>query len=49
MNIRNKIKTCKLGKLVCDKNKRNTKNSDILKKHKNNLYEKMLLNKGSKI
>jgi len=49
MNIRNKLKTCKLGKLVCDKNKRNTKNPDILKKHKINLYEKMLLNKRSKI
>lgn len=49
MNIRNKLKTCKLGILVCDKNKRNTKNPALLNKHKINLHEKMLLNKRSKI
>jgi hypothetical protein len=46
-NIRHKLKNCKLGKLISDRNKRNTKDKNKL--HKLDLYSKMLLKKRSKI
>ena len=39
--------SCKLGKLISDRNKRNTKDKNKL--HKLDLYSKMLLKKRSKI
>jgi hypothetical protein len=47
--IEQKLKDNNLGVLICDKNKRNTKNPEKLKNLKLDLYSKMLLRKRSKI
>jgi len=47
--IRSTLKEYKIGKLVCDRNKRNTKDKNKLEKNKCTLYERMLLNSRSKI
>jgi transposase len=47
--IRNQLKDKKLGILICDKNKRNTKDPEKVKKLKPTLHEKLLLQKRSVI
>ena len=47
--ISNRLKECNLGTLICDKNKRNTKDPEKLNKLKLDLYSKMSLKKRSKI
>jgi len=47
--IRNQLKDKKLGILICDKNKRNTKDPEKVKKLKPILHEKLLLQKRSVI
>ena len=48
-NIRDALIKNKIGKLICDKNKRNTKDPNKLKKYQLNLHTKMLLKKRSKV
>lgn len=47
--LRNQLKETKLGILICDKNKRNTKDPEKIKKLKPTLHEKLLLKKRSVI
>lgn len=47
--IREKLTTSKLGKLLCNKNKRNTKDTKKLENFKKDLYTKMRLSKRIKI
>lgn len=47
--IRNQLKDTKLGILICDKNKRNIKDPEKIKKLKHTLHEKLLLQKRSVI
>jgi hypothetical protein len=47
--IRSALKKYNIGRLVCDRNKRNTKDKEKLEKNKCTQYEKMLLNSRSKI
>jgi hypothetical protein len=47
--IRNALKNSNLGELICEKNKRNTKNPILLQANNIPLYTKMLLKSRSKI
>ncbi len=49
LHIRDTLVKNKIGKLICDRNKRNTKDPDKLKTYRLNLHTKMLLKQLSKI